>query len=79
MRIIPPPITELSFEQNFEMAKLSKSIDEADRETIIQACRELIKYNFILKCTLGNLLKHWNDPEFDNSGVDPDQELPTQP
>ena len=75
MRSIPPPITELTFEQNFEMAKLTKAIDESDRETIILACREIMKHNFILKSTLGNLLRHWNDPEFNDSGVDIDQEL----
>ena len=61
MRDIPPPILELTFEQQFEMTKLLKSIEEADRDVVITACRELLRHNFILKSTLSNLLHHWND------------------
>jgi hypothetical protein len=74
MRDIPDPILELTFEQQFEMAKLIKSIEESDREVMLKACKELLRYNFILKSTIGNLLHHWNDDlNFgdDNEGVNP--------
>jgi hypothetical protein len=61
MRPIPAPVLDLSFEQTFEMAKITKGIEDADPETLVTVCKELLKHNFLLKSTCLNLVHHWND------------------
>ena len=74
MRFLPPPITELTFEQRFEMSKLLRQIVEADKDTLIECCEELLRHNFILRSNLANLTRNWNTSGFDSPGTDADQE-----
>jgi len=77
MRPIPAPVLELSFEQTFEMAKITKGIEDAEPETLVIVCKELLRHNFLLKSTCLNLVHHWNDDtEFDDKGANASKELP---
>ena len=63
MRPLPPPITKLTLEQEFLKAKLLKSIESSDKETMLEAVEHLLTHNFLLKSTVLNLLSKWDEPD----------------
>ena len=69
MRDLPWPKFELTFEQNFELAKLTKGISEANVEEVRECCYALLKHNYILKNTLNNLIHEWYG-DYDDPGAD---------
>jgi len=70
----PPPITALTYEQQFEMAKMIKLAKQLDKEELISAFVGLMTHNYCLKNTVSNLLIHWADDDIgtDDRGTGPD-------
>ena len=59
MNLPPPPITELTFEQEFEMALFIKQIDKASPENVRDALVASLRQNYLLRSCLSNVLAHW--------------------
>jgi len=55
----PPPITELTMEQQFKLRRIKDLMPEADKEDIIELLMALQEQNFILSNTVINLVKQW--------------------
>ena len=80
MNIPPPPVTELSYGQLFQLKKLALECDSADRQTIVEALVESQKSCYMLRNTITNLLKHWpSDVKAFDSGAELPQEPTDQP
>ena len=60
----PPPIVELTFEQQFKMRQIEDALKnkESSKEDIIIVFLALQKQNFVLSNSLTNLLKNWPKP-----------------
>jgi len=60
----PPPITELTLEQQFKMRQIEDALknEESSKEDIITVFLALQKQNFVLSNSLTNLLKNWPKP-----------------
>ena len=55
----PPPITELTMEQEFKIRRLEDLLPEADKKDIITLFMALQRQNFALSNTVSNLVKQW--------------------
>jgi len=69
----PPPITELTLEQQFKMRQIEDALknEESAKEDIITVFLALQKQNFILSNSLTNLLKNWPKPtQLDPTTID---------
>ena len=55
----PPPITELTMEQEFKMRRLDDMLPTADKEDLITVFVALQRQNFVLSNTVSNLVKQW--------------------
>ena len=69
----PPPITELTLEQQFKMRQIEDALknDESAKEDIITVFLALQKQNFVLSNSLTNLLKNWPKPtQLDPTTID---------
>ena len=55
----PPPIIELTMEQNFKIRRLEDLLPKADKEDIITLFMALQRQNFALANTVSNLVKQW--------------------
>ena len=69
----PPPITELTLEQQFKMRQIEDALknEESAKEDIITIFLALQKQNFVLANSLTNLLKHWPKPtQLDPATID---------
>jgi len=69
----PPPITELTLEQQFKMRQIEDALknEESSKEDIITVFLALQKQNFILSNSLTNLLKNWPKPtQLDPTTID---------
>ena len=55
----PPPILELTFEQEFELAKMMKVAEQSDVHQVRQALAASLRQNYLLRSTVTNLLLHW--------------------
>ena len=62
-RGLPPPITELTVEQDFRMRQTYDALTkpDTDKEDIITVFMALQEQNFILGNSLTNLVKKWPD------------------
>ena len=60
----PPPITELTLEQEFKVRQIEDAIkrDDVRKEDIITIFLALQRQNFVLGNNMTNLLKNWNLP-----------------
>ena len=60
----PPPIVELTIEQQFKMRQIEDALRKEDsaKEDIITIFLALQKQNFVLSNSLTNLLKNWPKP-----------------
>ena len=69
----PPPITELTTEQDLKMRLLTDRLNSGDVDTkdIITVFLALQKQNFVLGNSLTNLLEKWNtiEEERSNAGI----------
>ena len=59
----PPPITELTLEQEFKVRRMEDLLPEAEKADIITLLMALQRQNFILGNNLTQLLKQWNKPD----------------
>jgi len=69
----PPPIVELTFEQQFKMRQIEDALKnkESSKEDIIIVFLALQKQNFVLSNSLTNLLKNWPKPtQLDPTTID---------
>jgi hypothetical protein len=69
----PPPITELTLEQQFKMRQIEDALKnkESAKEDIITVFLALQKQNFVLSNSLTNLLKNWPKPtQLDPTTID---------
>ena len=66
--IPPPPVTELTMEQEFKLRRMDDLLPEADKADIITVFEALQHQNFVLSNTVSNLVKLW-----------PTSHLPTTP
>ena len=57
--IPPPPITELTMEQEFKLRRMDDLLPEADKADIITLLMALQHQNFCLCNTVSNLVKKW--------------------
>jgi hypothetical protein len=55
----PPPITELTVEQDFKIRRLEDLLPKADKTDIITLFMALQRQNFALANTVSNLVKQW--------------------
>ena len=60
----PPPITELTLEQEFKVRQIEDAIkrDDVRKDDLITIFLALQRQNFVLGNNMTNLLKHWNLP-----------------
>ena len=60
----PPPIVELTMEQQFKMRQIEDALRHPDspKEDIITVFLALQKQCFVLGNSLSNLVKHWPTP-----------------
>lgn len=68
MKFLPAPVTKLTLEQEFTVASMLGDIEKASPEQTLQICQSLLKHNFLLKNTLNNIIRAWN--ELDATGVE---------
>jgi len=57
--IPPPPVTELTMEQEFKLRRMDDLLPEADKADIITLLMALQHQNFCLCNTVRNLVRHW--------------------
>lgn len=70
----PPPILELTYEQEFELAKFIKDIENAPPEGVKSALIASLRQNYLLRSSLMNVLAHWPTTPLltDDDQVQPD-------
>jgi len=68
MKPLPPPVTKLTLEQEFQVATILGDIEKASPEQTLEVCQHLLKHNFILKNTLTNIIDAWHG--LDSTGAD---------
>ena len=56
----PPPVLELTMEQEFTLRRIGDLLKDADKEDIITVFMALQKQNYCLSNTIRNLLKEWS-------------------
>lgn len=56
---VPPPITELTVEQQFKIKQLELLLPEADKEEIITVFLALQRQAFVLGNNMMNLISHF--------------------
>jgi hypothetical protein len=55
----PPPIIELTLEQQFQLKKIEGLLEEASREDIITVFMALQEQVYVLSNNVANLVKKW--------------------
>ena len=69
----PPPVTELTFEQDFKMRQIEDALNKSTtaKEDIITVFLALQRQNFVLSNSLTNLVKKWPIPtQLDPTTID---------
>lgn len=56
---LPPPIIELTVEQQFKLRRLEDLLPKADKQDLITLFVALQRQNFALSNSLSNLVKLW--------------------
>ncbi len=56
---LPPPVTELTMEQQFKLRRMDDLLPEANKDDLITIFMALQRQNFVLSNTISNLVKHW--------------------
>jgi len=56
---IPPPVLEMTMEQQFKLRRIKDLIPEAKREDLYTLIESLQHQNFCLANTVSNLVKEW--------------------
>ena len=55
----PPPVTELTMEQEFNLKQIEQLLQNADREDIITVFMALQHQTHVMKNTIANLIQEW--------------------
>ena len=55
----PPPVTELTVEQEFKIRRLTDLLPKAQKDDIVTVFLALQRQNFVLANTVSNLIKEW--------------------
>jgi len=55
----PPPVIELTMEQQFKLRRLDDLLPQADKDDLITLLQALQHQNFVLANTVSNLVKQW--------------------
>ena len=55
----PPPIIELTMEQQFQLRKIEDLLEKASREDIITVFMALQEQVYVLSNNVANLVKKW--------------------
>jgi len=55
----PPPVTEMTLEQQFKLKRMKDLLPKADRKDLETLIDSLQHQNFCLLNTISNLLKEW--------------------
>ena len=55
----PPPVIELTVEQEFKIRRLTDLLPKADKDDIVTVFLALQRQNFVLANTVSNLIKEW--------------------
>ena len=71
---LPPPITELSMEHRFEIAKIMRDCRQATNEALLEAIEATLEQNYLLKATVVQLVSEW-PYGIDEGGEEADSEL----
>ncbi|QDP67890.1 MAG: hypothetical protein Unbinned8622contig1003_30 [Prokaryotic dsDNA virus sp.] len=58
----PPPVIDLTVEQEFKIRRLKDLLPEADKDDIITLLIALQRQNFCLCNNISNLVKQWPNP-----------------
>ena len=58
----PPPIVELTIEQEFKMRQIEDALKDATKEDIITVFLALQRQTFVLGNNVTNLIKKWHQP-----------------
>ena len=59
----PPPVVELTMEQEFKLRRLEDLLPEAEKADLITVFLALQRQNYCLSNTVSNLVKKWpNNP-----------------
>ena len=59
----PPPVVELTMEQQFKLRRLEDLLPEAEKADLITVFLALQRQNYCLSNTVSNLVKKWpNNP-----------------
>ena len=68
----PPPVFEITMEQEFNLRRITDLLEKADKADIITLFLALQKQNYCMANTIRNLLKQWpttTDEEVSKSGI----------
>ena len=55
----PPPVVELTLEQQFKLRRIEDLATQIDKQDLLDLYMQLQKQNFILSNNLSNLMKQW--------------------
>lgn len=55
----PPPVTELTMEQEFNLKQIEQLLQKADREDIITIFMALQHQTHVMKNTIAKLIEEW--------------------
>lgn len=55
----PPPVLQLTLEQQFKLRRLDDLLPKADKADLITVLQALQHQNFVLANTVSNLIKEW--------------------
>ena len=55
----PPPVIELTIEQQFKLRRLDDLLPKANKDDLITLLQALQHQNFVLANTVSNLVKQW--------------------
>ena len=58
-RGLPPPVIELTVEQQFKLRRIEDLLPDADKKDLITIFLALQRQNFVLSNTVSNLVKEW--------------------
>lgn len=73
----PPPVLDLSFEQEFQLARFAAQAAKENKELLAEIAIDQQRHIYVLRNTITNLLNHWNEPQQERAG-EADEHSPVQ-
>lgn len=59
MNLPPLPVTDLSMKKQFQYVKMTRELDNANKEQLVELCTHFIKRTMLLEENVANLVKNW--------------------